>query len=175
MSDEIDQRLANMTSKICDLRDRLVELEVDGYSTNMRLAGDDRESRVRVRGEGGDVRLTQTEAAADARMNGKSPAKRALKDLMALVRSFEHQVTKLLDRERWAVKGEVTEAPDVWCEWCDRHGFSEPQFRATLCDFCYGWQGDHNGVKPPPGLLALHHKGVRLTARVVARFEAGKL
>lgn len=56
---------------------------------------------------------------------------------------------------------------DEWCDSCLRLHHCEPRFRGRLCRWCYGFVTEQ-GRHPSTELLDAHHRGVRITAQMIA-------
>lgn len=59
------------------------------------------------------------------------------------------------------------EENDTWCDSCLRLHRCEPRFRGRLCRWCYGFVSEE-GRHPSLELLDSHHRGVRITAKMIA-------
>jgi hypothetical protein len=127
-------------------------------------------------GGGGMVVLGDDEARllpVERMATTSDPARVALRRIGDLVEGLGPQVAELYsltlqwgyDRHRGVAVGD--EDDHEWCESCLRIDRCEPRHRGRLCRWC----GDFvsvQGRRPSADLLDAHHRGVRITAAMIA-------
>ena len=99
-------------------------------------------------------------------------ARQAQKRVLQLVESMRIQAHELYSLSRtWGFdrqQGKLDlEENDTWCDSCLRLHRCEPRFRGRLCRWCYGFVQSENR-HPSVELLDAHHRGVRVTAQMIA-------
>lgn len=99
------------------------------------------------------------------------PARSALRRIEQLVDQLGPQVTELYSLvltwgyDRHQAQLDLDEEHE-WCESCLRLQRCEPRFRGKLCRWCYTFVSEQ-GRRPSVELLDSHHRGVRITARMI--------